>query len=101
LELLESINSVIHQIHVTGELNVQAKGKNDVFTEADTVIQKTIEINLRQLYPRAKIIGEEGDLTSSVQPFLMKEKRDKPLISQKMLFENFGIHKEEYYKYLC
>jgi hypothetical protein len=47
LELLESINNVIHQIYVTGELNAQAKGRNDVFTEADIVIQKTIEINLR------------------------------------------------------
>lgn len=31
---------------------------SDVFTAADIRIQKTIEYNLRQLYPRAKIIGK-------------------------------------------
>lgn len=31
----------------------------------------------------------------------MKEKRDKPKISQKMLFENFASHKDAYYDYLC
>jgi fructose-1,6-bisphosphatase/inositol monophosphatase family enzyme len=33
-----------------------------VFTFADMHIQNTVKYNLRQLYPRATIIGEEDDL---------------------------------------
>ena len=37
--------------------SLSGKAASDVFTEADVLIQKTIEYNLRQLYPRATIIG--------------------------------------------
>ncbi len=36
-------------------------GINDVFTEADVHIQNTIVYNLKQLYPRATVIGEEDE----------------------------------------
>lgn len=34
---------------------------NDVFTMADMHIQNTVKYNLKQIFPRAKIIGEEDD----------------------------------------
>jgi hypothetical protein len=39
---------------------VLGQAASDVFTAADVRIQKTIEFNLKQLYPRAKIIGKHG-----------------------------------------
>jgi 3'-phosphoadenosine 5'-phosphosulfate (PAPS) 3'-phosphatase len=39
--------------------DIIGQAASDVFTQADVNIQKTIEYNLKQLYPRAKIIGTQ------------------------------------------
>lgn len=57
---------------------------SDVFTEADIRIQKTIEYNLKMLYPRAKIIGEEDDSDKSYEvenPYIQPDQIDKNHIS--------------------
>jgi fructose-1,6-bisphosphatase/inositol monophosphatase family enzyme len=49
---------------------------SDVFTEADIRIQKTIEYNLKMLYPRAKIIGEEDALDKNYEyknPYILPD----------------------------
>ena len=48
----------------------------DVFTEVDVHIQNTVMYNLEQLYPRAKIIGEEDevkDQVSTERPYIMPD----------------------------
>jgi fructose-1,6-bisphosphatase/inositol monophosphatase family enzyme len=35
---------------------------SDVFTMADIHIQNTVKFNLREIYPRATIIGEEDEI---------------------------------------
>lgn len=74
----------------------------DVFTAADIHIQKTIEYNLRQLYPRAKIIGiphllhttigeedQNDNSYPSETPYILPDQIDRQHISQKMLLENY------------
>lgn len=47
-------------------MDVQGKGGNtDYFTNADTLIQKTVVSNLRELYPYMKIVGEEDENNES------------------------------------
>jgi fructose-1,6-bisphosphatase/inositol monophosphatase family enzyme len=58
-------------------LNTKQKGlcKYDVCTEADLKIQKTIQHNLKALFPRAKIICEEEDssIDESMAPSLQPD----------------------------
>lgn len=57
LSILETFGTLpISQI-ITA-LNALGQAASDVFTKADILIQKTIEYNLKELYPRAKIIGK-------------------------------------------
>lgn len=42
------------------------KSSMDVFTEADVHIQNTVVYNLKQLYPRARIIGEEDSVVGQI-----------------------------------
>ena len=45
----------------------QKGGSNyDVFTEADIHIQDTVVYNLKQLYPQARLIGEEDEVQYEV-----------------------------------
>jgi fructose-1,6-bisphosphatase/inositol monophosphatase family enzyme len=70
---LEGAEKVIYGVRKLSDFTAIQKGKkhssftiialigqsaSDVFTAADVLIQKTIEFNLKQLYPRAKIIGK-------------------------------------------
>ena len=59
-----TVRNVLH----SGSLNTVQKGlcKIDVCTEADLRIQKTIQENLKALFPRARIICEEEE--SSIDP---------------------------------
>jgi len=55
-------------------------GLNDVFTEADVHIQNTIVYNLKQLYPRATIIGEEDEQDAKIfdkKPFIMPDQLNR------------------------
>ena len=64
----------------------------DVFTEADVHIQQTIVYNLKQLYPRATLVGEEDEVAGTMhtgRPFIEPDQLNKNAISQKMLLNNF------------
>ena len=85
IKLSEVINACVVLSQTTGPtiqkvlsssagLNTVQKGlcKSDVCTEADLRIQKTIQHNLKELFPRARIICEEEDssIDESFQPSL-------------------------------
>eukprot|EP00347_Sterkiella_histriomuscorum_P009337 403341598 len=79
------------------------QAESDVFTYADFYIQKTVSYNLKQLYPRATIIGEEDDNDQNyefVKPYIEPDQIDRQHISQKMLLENYKIHSIAYRDYL-
>ena len=74
-----------------------------MFTEADVHIQNTVVYNLKQLYPRATIIGEEDDYVdriSTEQPYIMPDQLNKMHISQKMLINNYNMQRFGYRTYL-
>lgn len=51
---------MIRKVHNSGELNTQFKdSKDDPVTIADFTVQKTIEFNIKKLYPSLTILGEE------------------------------------------
>lgn len=58
--------------------------------------------NLRQIYPRATIIGEEDEVGefNTGPPFIMPDEIDKQMISQKLLLMNYERHKQCYREYL-
>ena len=63
-------------MHRSGNYGEKCKeniGFEDVFTIADITIQKTIEYNLKELYPYITIVGEEDavnikDIVPTLQP---------------------------------
>lgn len=61
--LSQTTGPTVRKVLHAGSLNTVQKGlcKNDVCTEADLRIQKTIQDNLKQLFPRARIICEEEE----------------------------------------
>jgi len=59
--------------------------------------------NLSQLYPRAKIIGEEDEVKGQVvteRPYIMPDQLNKNHISQKMLIQNYNMQRHGYRSYL-
>lgn len=82
---------------------MKGSGSMDVFTEADVHIQNTVVYNLKQLYPRATIIGEEdecGHLVHTGKPYIEPDQLTKNSISQKMLLNNYHRQKHSYRVYL-
>ena len=70
-----------------------------MFTEADVHIQNTIVYNLKQLYPRAYIIGEEDELDGKIfqqKPYIQPDQLNKNSVSQKMLINNYNKQKHSY-----
>jgi 3'-phosphoadenosine 5'-phosphosulfate (PAPS) 3'-phosphatase len=66
-------------------------------------IQNTVVYNLKELYPKARIIGEEDEVTDRVvtkAPYILPEDLDKNSISQKMLLSNYNMQKHGYRNYL-
>ena len=61
--LSQTTGPTVRKVLSAGSLNTVQKGvcKSDVCTEADLRIQRTIQENLKALFPRAKIICEEED----------------------------------------
>jgi fructose-1,6-bisphosphatase/inositol monophosphatase family enzyme len=59
----QTTGPTVRKVLNAGSLNTVQKGvcKSDVCTEADLRIQKTIQENLREIFPRSKIICEEED----------------------------------------
>lgn len=72
--LSQSTGPTVRQVLSAGDLNTKQKGlcKADVCTEADLKIQKTIQHNLKALFPKARIICEEEDssIDESMAPSL-------------------------------
>ena len=91
IQLLEESDKIIHKLRRSGmEVMTKNNDVKNVFTEADVQIQNTIEYNLRQLFPRAKIIGEE-DQHPEIQwkPYIMPDQIEMNIVPQKLLLENF------------
>jgi 3'-phosphoadenosine 5'-phosphosulfate (PAPS) 3'-phosphatase len=72
--LSQTTGPQVHKVLTSGALNAIQKGecKMDVCTEADLRIQKTIQHNLKELFPRARLICEEEDssIDESIRPSL-------------------------------
>lgn len=69
----------------------------DVFTIADMHIQNTVKYNLKEIFPRATIIGEEDEVEFDTgRPYIMPDEIDRSSISQKMLLQNYEVHKHCY-----
>ena len=59
-----------------GSMGKESKdiGLDDIFTVADTTVQKTIEFNLKHFFPYINIVSEEDDEnTKHIQPTLMPD----------------------------
>ena len=105
IQLLEGADSIIHRVRRVANFAGMVKGQDqkDVFTEADVHIQNTVVYNLKQLYPRATIIGEEDDYVDKIsteQPYIMPDQLNKMHISQKMLINNYNMQRFGYRTYL-
>ncbi len=61
--LAQTAGPTVRQVIREDSLNTVQKGlcKSDVCTDADLRIQKTIQHNLKALYPAARLICEEDD----------------------------------------
>lgn len=79
VRLLEHVYPVIHE--TKKKLDTSSfgkKGGTDVFTLADMHIQNTVKYNLRQIYPRATIIGEEDEVEMDTgPPYIIPDQIDK------------------------
>ena len=103
IKLLERAARVIHATRKDTDFTALAKGEqaSDVFTLADMHIQNTVKYNLREIYPRATIIGEEDEVEFDTgRPYIMPDEIDRQHISQKMLLQNYEVHRPNYQEYL-
>jgi len=62
INLLENAAKIIHETRKMSGFSGMAKGTKDVFTLADMHINNTVKYNLKQIFPRATIIGEEDEV---------------------------------------
>ena len=68
-------------------------GLDDIFTVADTTVQKTIEFNLKHFFPYINIVSEEEDEnTKHIKPTLMPDQIHTDFITEDFLK---GILQEE------
>lgn len=86
LQLSEYSGKFIKRVHRTKQYEWRQKASQDFVdgvTVADTTVQKTIEYNLKELYPYVKIVGEEDleDL-KEVRPTIMPDQLNRHIISQ-------------------
>lgn len=72
--------------------------EGDLFTQADMMVQKTIEKNLRKVYPYIRIVGEEDKthemykmVKSTVDPSTLKE----DIVNCSDLRHTFQLRKEK------
>ena len=67
------ISQNYRKVKIQEHLVFLGSSSSDVFTEADIHIQNTVVFNLKELYPRAKIIGEEDSVIDAIvtdRPFI-------------------------------
>ena len=103
IQLAEVAGKIIRKVHNSGKYDAHDKsnvGFMDLFTIADVQIQKTIEHNLKSLYPYAKIIGEEDEqYLDGLLPELQPDEIDLGMIKERILADFFRARKEELKKY--
>ena len=73
--LSEECGKIIREVEESGQLAIfqKAKDTSSPVTEADLRVQKTLEVNLRAIYPTLRLHGEESkesiaDKKSAVDP---------------------------------
>ena len=70
-------------------------GLDDLFTVADTTVQKTIEYNLKHFFPYVNIVSEEDDEnTKDIKPTLMPDQIYQDLFRDDVLQNSFRRRKE-------
>ncbi|CDW74136.1 3 (2)-bisphosphate nucleotidase 1 [Stylonychia lemnae] len=102
-------NVLKQQVYHENNFNIVQKGMcaNDVYTELDLQIQKTIHYNLKQLYPRAKIIceEEESSIDENIKPSIMPDellrmRNKQKIFSADILLNSASVRRLQYLKYL-
>jgi len=77
LQLGEHAGRVIKHVHSSGAYGSTSKsaaGFDDLFTIADVTVQKTIEYNIKQLFPYVNIVSEEDNAnTHHIKPTLLPD----------------------------
>lgn len=90
--LSEECGKVIRDVWSSGDLKKQEKGKEGPVTIADIRVQKTIEENLKALYPTLNIQGEESkESTDAVDSAVSSDKiteATKKFVTQDFLNNN-------------
>jgi len=86
-----------------GSIGKESKdiGLDDIFTVADTTVQKTIEFNLKHFFPYINIVSEEDDEnTKHIQPTLMPDQIHTDFITEDFLKASFRKRKEQLKRYI-
>ena len=74
---------------------------DDLFTVADTTVQKTIEYNIKHFFPYVNIVSEEDDEnTKGIQPTLLPDQIHTDLFTEDVLRWQFRKRKEQLKRYI-
>lgn len=82
IKLADSAGKVIRDIMEGGDLKTVEKKVNDPQTEADRQVQRLIIANLSKLFPKVKIIGEEGQTDLNVPDEWFVTDKDEQFLTQ-------------------
>jgi len=71
--LSEECGKIIRRVEESGDLKTISKGADNPVTIADITVQKTLEVNLKHIYPTLQVQGEESaesiaNVDSAVDP---------------------------------
>ena len=96
--LAEECGKIIRQVEESGDLKTQEKGKDGPVTVADLRVQKTLEVNLKALYPTLRVQGEESaasiaNVDSAVDPSQVTD-QIKNFITTEYLNKKHGERRE-------
>lgn len=83
IKLADSAGKIIRDIMEGGDLGTIEKGIDDPQTEADRKSQRVIIASLSKLFPRVKVVGEEGATDLNVpDEWLIKDLDESFLLQQ-------------------
>ncbi|GAB0098055.1 3'(2'),5'-bisphosphate nucleotidase 1 [Sergentomyia squamirostris] len=74
---------IIREIMNKGELGIVDKGKDDLQTEADRSAQRCIVASLNKIFPKIKVIGEEGAMDLKIPPEWLTNEPDQEFLTNK------------------
>ncbi|XP_055700188.1 3'(2'),5'-bisphosphate nucleotidase 1 [Phlebotomus papatasi] len=74
---------IIREVMNKGELGIVDKGKDDLQTEADRSAQRCIVASLNKLFPKAKVIGEEGNIDLKIPQDWYTNEPDQDFLKNK------------------